>query len=361
MQQNWADVDENAEMNFSQMPSLPLAPLASLSKKTKSAGGKKSGNDPETEKFLSGVPQNGPFRIMVTRFPKTMTGDQLKEEFASYEITDARIEHNPGNEYCFLHFQRRDQCIQAKKLSATRIHGALIQLKISPSSQQQELRRVNRAQDNSNSGGRFNLRGRGGNIREPAKKHTFPVGGSIRPKRPQRQQISTAPKSNPWKDSGSRPRSNNENQQKTQILRRGQGLNSQSRNRNEDQNTPPQRRHQGQGGQRQQQRRDPEMNFRNRQDSSRAETSNNWRRSDTSKAPTRSPRTRTPETRKKTNDGNSRRQNPIRQDAEGFMSSRQKQPVQRTNLRVNKKQQEQASAQKRATKNAFALLDFDDE
>lgn len=345
-------------MNYSQMP-LALPSLPALQKKQQQES--KIPDDPETQAFMKNIPENGPYRIMVTKLPKDITKAQLEEEFSKLQIKDARIQFDAGNEHCFLHFRQRLQCLQAKGISGHRIHGSLVQLKLTSSGQQQELRRVNTAVTSGGVSGRFkNLSGRGSSIREPSKKHSYPVGGSIRPKRTNNIKSAQAPKQNPW-DSGSRPRTN-DNNQKPQILRRNQSSLNQPRRgpgvqgQQGRRTQAPQR--QTQAPQQRQQREDERMNFRNRNSDgpgpSRADTATNWRNSG-SKAQTRtSPRNRTPESRRKT-DSNSRRQRD-HVNTEGFINSRQKiQSIQR-----RKKEEDQIKPKQRH-QNAFAMLDHSDD
>jgi len=149
-------------------------------------------NDPAVRNFLNSLPNNGPYRIMITNLPQNITKASLESELSkTYKIT-AAIQFRAGQHYCFLKFNNRSHCLESTSLFGARIHGAAVKLKVNPNDQQAEIRRANTAASNSrgkssranlsgSSGIRFkNLTRDGTSSRGPAQKHRHPVGGSIR-------------------------------------------------------------------------------------------------------------------------------------------------------------------------------------
>lgn len=204
---SWAAVEAEAEMNYDSRPSL----LPDL-KKIKAAGEKGAEDDfaqldpsiqknPEQRKLWNKLPQVGPYRIMLTNLPKAIDQETLESELSQYNIT-AKIELKAGARYCYLKFTDRKHCLETVKLYGKRIQGCLVQLKITKSEQQAEIRRANTSRNNARNvstdqgtGSRFtNLQRRHGG-RGETQKHRHPVTGSIRKKRTNRS-IGHTPVSN---------------------------------------------------------------------------------------------------------------------------------------------------------------------
>jgi len=220
---NWAEVDGEAEMDYGTRPGLlpDLGPKIGGSADDPVLSAVPETNDPAVRNFLNSLPNNGPYRIMITNLPQNITKESLESELSkTYKIT-AAIQFRPGQHYCFLKFNNRSHCLESTSLFGARIHGAAVKLKVNPGDQQAEIRRANTARNNSSghsratlsgsTGGRFKNLTRDGTSSRETKKHRAPVGGSIRKKRSNRNNQSSShskPPTNPWNsESRTQPKS----------------------------------------------------------------------------------------------------------------------------------------------------------
>lgn len=278
-------------------------------------------SDPATEKFFKSLPSNGPWRIMVTRLPKSLTSEKLKTALTEeFNITSTKkIEYSPGSSFCYIHFNSKTDCLQMTGLFGKSLEGSAIQIKANNSEQQQELRRLNtQSASGSKNVSKFsNLkqsRSRGQRVRE--QKHSHPVGGSIRKHNKGRgnqgrsnrpQNFKPQQKQNPWGKSNNSNTQHNQPQimsRNNKPIQRAQQPARQAPNRFSQDNV---RRRQDEGPRNTSNRRDF-GNFRDREDNFRggkkqsssndAETSMNWRRGGTRAAAPR----RNNQTQKKTDD-----------------------------------------------------------
>lgn len=216
-EQSWADVDGEEEMVYDSRPGLlpDLGPKLGALKMQEEQEMLDSDN-PIERKFYNNLPNSGPYRIMITNLPKTITKESLTNELTTkYKIT-ATIQFKEGSHFCFLKFTSKHHCLETTSLFGKRIHGSAVQLKVNPAEQQAEIRRANTARNTnsktnnlSGSTGRFkNLARDGASSRGEVRKHRHPVGGSIRKKRTGRntQSSSQTKPTNPWgrddRDSG---------------------------------------------------------------------------------------------------------------------------------------------------------------
>lgn len=223
---NWAEVDGEAEMDYSHRPTL-LPKLgskigSSLPETPEIDDPDIDTSDPAIRTFLNSLPNNGPYRIMITNLPQNITQESLESTLTTdYRIT-ATIRYKPGVPYCFLNFDNRNHCLESTSLFGARIHGAAVKLKVNPSDQQAEIRRANTATRNSGSsrstlsgstGGRFkNLARDSSGTSLRTTKHRHPVGGSIRKKRSNARNNQSSSQSkqptNPWNsESRNQPKS----------------------------------------------------------------------------------------------------------------------------------------------------------
>lgn len=223
---NWAEVDGEAEMDYSHRPTLlpTLGPKigSGLPDTPEIDNPDIDTNDPAVRNFLNSLPNNGPYRIMISNLPQNITKESLESTLTTeYRIT-ATIRYKPGVPYCFLNFDNRNHCLESTSLFGARIHGAAVKLKVNPSDQQAEIRRANTASRNSGSsratlsgstGGRFkNLARDSSGTSLRATKHRHPVGGSIRKKRSNARNNQSSsqskPHTNPWNnESRNQPKS----------------------------------------------------------------------------------------------------------------------------------------------------------
>jgi len=223
---NWAEVDGEAEMDYSHRPTLlpTLGPKigSGLPDTPEIDNPDIDTTDPAVRSFLNSLPNNGPYRIMITNLPQNITKESLESTLTTeYRIT-ATIRYKPGVPYCFLNFDNRNHCLESTSLFGARIHGAAVKLKVNPSDQQAEIRRANTASRNSGStrttlsgstGGRFkNLARDSSGTSLRATKHRHPVGGSIRKKRSNARNNQSSsqskPHTNPWNnESRNQPKS----------------------------------------------------------------------------------------------------------------------------------------------------------
>jgi len=223
---NWAEVDGEAEMDYSHRPTLlpTLGPKigSGLPDTPEIDNPDIDTNDPAIRNFLNSLPNNGPYRIMISNLPQNITKESLESTLTTeYRIT-ATIRYTPGVPYCFLNFDNRNHCLESTSLFGARIHGAAVKLRVKPSDQQAEIRRANTASRNSGSsratlsgstGGRFkNLARDSSGTSLRATKHRHPVGGSIRKKRSNARNNQSSsqskPHTNPWNnESRNQPKS----------------------------------------------------------------------------------------------------------------------------------------------------------
>lgn len=219
-EESWAAVEAEAEMNYDSRPSL----LPDL-KKLKAAGesakeeqfselDSKAKNDPRSRQLWQRLPDVGPWRIMLTNLPKGIGQENLESELSQHKIT-ANIEKKVDNRYCYLVFKDKKHCLECVNLYGKQIQGCMVQLKITKTEQQAEIRKSNTSRNSSRNSSvgttsaRFkNLSSRTGRGGE-ATKHRHPVGGSIRKKRSNRSNQSSSqskPQVNPWTNDSSNQR-----------------------------------------------------------------------------------------------------------------------------------------------------------
>jgi len=401
---NWAEVDGEAEMDYGTRPGLlpDLGPKIGGSADDPVLSAVPETNDPAVRNFLNSLPNNGPYRIMITNLPQNITKESLESELSkTYKIT-AAIQFRPGQHYCFLKFNNRSHCLESTSLFGARIHGAAVKLKVNPSDQQAEIRRSNTARNNSSghsratfsgsTGGRFKNLTRDGTSSRETKKHRHPVGGSIRKTKRssnRNNQSSHTKPTNPWNsESRTQPKSD------YKILPRGKQPTSTSTNSRfsrtnasnvssgpsrrdtgrddtrESRAAPPRRdnfrdrrndrRDNDSDGFRRNDRRDNDrggrdrgddaFNFRNnrgrkmREEDGRADDAMNWRRGGTTNN-TSSARPRVD------------RRDPVREPEADFS----RRAMNSTQRKTNKKEKEEAEKSKNRFTNKFALLDEEDD
>lgn len=365
MMQSWADV-ENTEMDFSAAP-LPLADLVF------------DDDEPEVEKitnpkvkgFLSKIPKTGPFKVMVTNLPTTISRNVLQREIQAFQI-EAEVDYTPGNEYCFLVFQTREQCIDSKNLLGQSIQGRQLGLKASLREQQTYQRTLN----TSNKTNRFsNLRdrdslskrsNRNGNSQTRRVKHHVPVGGSIRKSSRNKSSshstisVRSSNSGNPW-ESSPKDRENNSYKILNRTNKRDPTMDSKpsrfERERREDRGprsrAPPRRDQRDQRDTRDMRRTDDDRDGYNNRDNRDFRRRNeerdfsNWRRNDNSGRSSAPPRRQ-----------RSMRSQP-KPDPDGFTP--QSKPVKQSHIKrerqqTQKKKQEEAVDNKKTTRNRFDLF-----
>jgi len=212
-EESWAAVDVAEEMNYDSRPSL----LPDL-KKLKAAGEQKSEDkfseldssvkkNPRFKELWKRLPDVGPYRIMLTNLPRDIDATTLKSELSQHKST-AKIDHKPPNTYCYLLFNNKEHCLECVNLYGLRIQNCAVQLKITKTEQQAEIRRSNTARNSARASTgtatRFkHLSGR--TARGETTKHRHPVTGSIRKKRSSNRSNQSSsqskPPTNPWGDS----------------------------------------------------------------------------------------------------------------------------------------------------------------
>jgi len=374
--QSWADVNENTEMDFSAAP-LPMADLAFEFDEPED---KVEVQNPKEKAFLSKIPKTGPFKVMVTNLPSSISRSQLQKVICEDFQIQAEVDYNDGSEYCFLVFENREQCVDSKKLLGKKIQGNRVGLKASLREQQSYTRSLN----TNNKPNRFsslnkdrdNFKNRNSQTNRngpPARrvKHHVPVGGSIRKtpfKITPQSTITTVRSSNssggnPWAQSPKDRESNykilNRNTNKRDPTLDHNPTSRFDRDRREDRGPrrdprrdgPMRRPDDNQDMRRQDDNRDGYDNPRdfNRRRGGQERDFSNWRNNDSSSSPA------------------PRRQRPMRAqpqpDSDGFTA--QTKPVKQSQIKrdrqnTQKKKQDEVGENKKANRNAFAML-MDDE
>lgn len=359
MMQSWADV-ENTEMDFSAAP----LPLANLPFDDDEPEVETMTQDPKVKAFLSKIPKTGPFKVMVTNLPTTISRNVLQSTIQDFQI-QAEVDYTPGSEYCFLVFQTREQCIESKNLVGQRIQGRPLGLKASLREQQSYQRSLN-TQNKTN---RFsnlrdrdsNYRNRNGNSQGRRVKHHCPVGGSIRKSARNKSSshstisVRSSNSGNPW-ESNPKDRENNSYKILNRTNKRDPTMDSKpsrfERERREDRGPrsrgPPRR-----DMRRTEDDRDGYNNRDNRDFRRRNQDRdfNNWRNNDNSG--------RSPAPRRQ----RSMRSQP-KPDSDGFTP--QSKPVKQSHIKrerqqTQKKKQEEAVDNKKTNRNRFDLFTLDDD